>query len=131
MEKDKCSNYIIAVFQTNEDNETIRIINSYEESRRANKWIDDKEEYHNEKEIKENCEIIINNEIIPFSYKHKFNKKGQYKIMYIFKKIITNINHLFCDVKCLVKLDLSNFKANNVTNMHSMFSRCPSLINPT
>ena len=78
MEKDKCSNYIYAIFQTNEDNETIRIINSFEEARREHFWIDDKEEYHNEKEIKDNCEIRINNEIVPFSYKYKFKIKGKY-----------------------------------------------------
>ena len=66
----KINNYIIAEFETKEDNETIRIINSYEETRRENDWKDE-EEYHNEEEIKNNCEIRINNEIIPFCYKYK------------------------------------------------------------
>ena len=36
--------------------------------------------FENEKEIKENCEIKINDKIIPFNYFHKFKKKGKYKI---------------------------------------------------
>ena len=45
-----------------------------------------KEELCNEKEIKENCKIRINNEIIPFSFFYKFKNKGNYTIKYIFKK---------------------------------------------
>ena len=81
------SNYIIAELEIKEDNETIRIINSYEEFKRENNKGDLEEEYLNEKEIKENCKIRINNEIIPFLYKHKFNKKGKYTIEYIFNDI--------------------------------------------
>ena len=128
MEKDKCMN-IIAVFETNEDNETIRIINSFEEARRENTWFSDKEEYHNEKEIKENCEIRINNEITPFSYEHKFNKKGKYTIKYTFSNNITNTNYLFFDCKSLVNINLSNFNNKNITKMNSMFNKCSSLAN--
>ena len=41
------------------------------------------------KEIKENCEIRINDKIILFSYFYKFNKKGKYTIRYIFKQNLT------------------------------------------
>ena len=91
--------------------------------------MDDGEEFHNEKEIKENCEIRINNEIIPFSYKHKFNKKGIYIIKYTFKNNLTKTNYLFYGCKYLVNLDLSNFHTQNVTNMDGMFSGCSSLTN--
>ena len=128
MEKDKCIN-IIAVFKTNEDNETIRIINTYEEYIRENKDSDRGNEFHNEKEIKENCEIRINDEIIPFSYKYKFNKKGKFIIKYIFKKNITKMNYLFYDCESLVNIDLSNFNTQNVTDMRYMFFRCSSLTN--
>ena len=95
----KINNYIIAEFETKEDNEILRIINSYEETKREYNWNYDGEEYNNEKEILENCKIIINNEIIPFCYKYKFNKKGKYTIKYKFKKNLTKTNHLFCDCK--------------------------------
>ena len=71
-------NYIIAELYVKEDNQNIRIINSYEQSNREHKFYEYKKENENEKEIKDNCEIIINDELIPFSYFHKFNKKGKY-----------------------------------------------------
>ena len=75
--KENNNNYIIAEFDIKEDNQNIRIINSYENYIRENNFKFEKE-YENEKEIKDNCEIIINDELIPFSYFHKFNKKGKY-----------------------------------------------------
>ena len=72
------NNYIIAEFDIKEDNQNIRIINSYEQAKRENKNIEDKKEYENEAQIKDNCEIRINDELILFSYFHKFNKKGKY-----------------------------------------------------
>ena len=77
---------IIAEIDIKEDNKNIRIINSYEEYYKENKWFNYRKEDENEKEIKENCEIRINDEIIPFSYFYKFNKKGKYNIKYIYKK---------------------------------------------
>ena len=71
-------NYIIAELYVKEDNQNIRIINSYEQSNREDKFIIYKKENENEKEIKDNCKIRINDELIPFSYFHKFNKKGKY-----------------------------------------------------
>jgi len=87
--KNENNNYIIAEIEIKKDNvnKNIRIINSYEEYKRENK-IDDSEndhKYKNEKEIKENCNIEIENEIIPFSYFYKFKKEGKYKIKYSFK----------------------------------------------
>ena len=73
-------------FYIKEDNENNRIINLYEKNDKENHFIQYKKEYENEKEIKENCEIKINDEIIPFCYFYKFNKKGKYNIKYIFKK---------------------------------------------
>ena len=71
------NNYIIAEIDIKDEdvNNNIRIINSYEEYKRNvfDKTI--KDEYKNEKEIKE-CEIKINDELISFNYYHKFKKKG-------------------------------------------------------
>ena len=60
------------------------------QSNREDKFDKYEKEKENEKEIKENCEIRINNKIIPFSYIYKFNKKGKYNVKYIFKENITN-----------------------------------------
>ena len=72
----------------------IRIINSYEQVKRDHNNIEDKQ-YGNEKQIKENIEIKINNQIIPFSYFYKFKKDGIYKINYSFKNYLTNTECMF------------------------------------
>jgi len=133
------NNYIISEIEIKEDNQYERIINSYEEFYKENKdWIEKievedrrkmlmNEENKNEKEIKENCIIEINNEIIPFSYFHKFEKKGQYKIKYLFKQNLTKCNFIFYGCASLESIDLSNFNTQNVTNMSDMFLGCRSL----
>jgi len=80
-------NFIECELEIKDDNENIRIINSYEKWYKNNKWREFKEEYCNEKEIKKNIVIAINNEIIPFSYFYKFKNKGKYKIKYHLKII--------------------------------------------
>ena len=122
-------NYIIGEFDIKEDNQNIRIINSYEQINRERKFGKYKKEYENEKEIKENCEIRINDKIIPFSYFHKFNKKGKYIIKYIFKQNITKLNCMFSYCSSLTNINLSNFNTNNVTDMSCMFDGCSSLTN--
>ena len=128
-EGDLLNNYIIAEFDIKENNQNIRIINSYEQCCREDKLYDYEEEYANEKELKNNCEIRINNEIIPFSYFHKFNKKGKYKIKYTFLLNIIKIDYMFSKCSSLTNIDLSNFNTNNVTDMCYLFSKCTSLTN--
>ena len=82
------NNYIIGEFNIKEDKQNIRIINSYEQFNREYKAIFQyKKEYENEKEIKTNCEIFINDASIPFSYFHKFNKVNIILNMFL-KKIL-------------------------------------------
>ena len=121
------NNYIIGEFDINEDNQDVRIINSYEQFYKENYFLKYEKEYENEKEIKDNCEIRINNEIIPFSYFHKFNKKGKYKIKYTFKNNTKNTNFMFYKCSSLKEINLSNFNTNNVTNMSRMFYECEKL----
>ena len=81
----------------------------------------------NEKDIKD-CEIYINDKKIDFTYYYTFKKKGEYKIKYKFKNLLTSASFMFYDCKSLLSLDLSNFNTQNVTNIESMFSNCNSLI---
>ena len=62
------TNCIIGELDIKNNEENTRIINSYEHSTKENKEIEYQKENENEKEIKENCEIRINGELIPFSY---------------------------------------------------------------
>jgi len=107
-------NYIIGELNIKEDSQNIRIINSYEQSNSEDKYIKYEQENENEKEIKDNCKIIINAELIPFTFFHKFNKKGKYTILYIFKKNITKTNYMFNGCSSLTNINLSNFNTNNV-----------------
>ena len=121
-------NYIIGEITINEKdvNKKIRIINSYEEAKRNDDLFSGTE---NEKEIKENCEIKIEEQIIKFSYYYEFKKSGNYKIEYLFKKNLSNTNYMFSGCSSLTNLNLSNFNTQNVTNMGYMFYGCSSLTN--
>ena len=129
--KEKNKNYILAEINIEEKsiNKDIRIINTFEEYKRINKLRDDKDDYKyvNEKEIKENCIIKINNNIIPFNYFYKFKEKGKFIIEYLFKYNIKNVAYMFSECYSLTNIDLSNFNNQNVTNMSYMFCECKSL----
>ena len=128
MNSNEYNNYIIGEFEIKENNKRIKIINSYEQFLRETKE-QIRNEYKNEEEIKENIEIIINGKKIPFTYFYKFKEKGKHKIIYIFKKNLTNICCMFYGCSFLINVDLSNFKSQNITFMGGMFMKCSSLIN--
>ena len=116
---------------SNKVNEDIQIINSFENYKRNNKNIEDKEDdykYENEKDIRENIEIRINGKNIGFSYSYKFNKEGKYKIEYLSKNNIRKTNHMFTWCYSLTKLNLSNFNTQNATDMSKVFLCCRTLI---
>ena len=139
---DSKNNYIIAEINISKEhiNKDIRILNSFEQMKREiqNEIDEDNEDdeddednfiYENEKEIKDNCLIKINEKTIRFSYFYKFQKVGIYKIQYIFNKYLTNTNYLFFECSSIINLDLSNFNTQKVISMYCMFSKCSSLIN--
>ena len=109
-------------------NKDIRIINSFEQVKREKMWENNENDYmnENEKDIK-NCEISINNEIIPFSYFYKFNKKGKNIIKYTFRRNLDKMNYLFYECESLENLNLTYFNTKRVTNMKCMFYKCNSL----
>ena len=130
-------NYIIGEINITEEDidKKIQIINSYEELKRKGelKYFNykDKDDWkrENEKEIKENCVIIINDQNIGFSYSHKFQEVGKYKIEYIFKNKLKKLNFMFYNCKSLTNLDFSNFNTEDIINMEYMFFQCKSLTN--
>ena len=133
LEKDlnKNNNYIIAKIKINDVNKDVRIINSFEEYMRENNMkinVED-DEYKNEKEIKDNCEIEMNNIKIKFSYFYKFKNEGIYKIKYIFKNKIRKINHLFSDCKNIEYIDFTNFNTQNIIKMNNLLYNCEKLEN--
>ena len=127
------NNYIIGEIRINsyEINKDILIINSFENAKRKRKWEDSKDEwkYENEKEIKENIEIKINDKPIKCSYYYKFEKEGNYIIKYSFKNNLNKTCYMFSYCDSLINLDFSNFNTENVNNMSYMFAFCNSLTN--
>ena len=120
-------NYITAEIIVENIKNKIKIINSYEEYMRNNYPDEGLDNYYkNDDEIKK-CEIYINEKIIPFNYVYQFQKKGKYKIKYIFKNNITKTNFMFAECDQLMNINLSTFNSENVTNMNSMFYECNSL----
>jgi surface protein len=132
-EKKNKNNFIIAEIDINDKktNKDIRIINSYNEYLRTgknSKNFTDDSRFYNENEIK-NCEIRISDFLIPFNYTHQFKSKGRYIIKYSFKNTINNASFMFGDCQSLTNIDLTNFNAQNITDMGCMLYGCSSLTN--
>ena len=122
-------NYLIAEFSVDDQGiyQNIKIINSYEQYKRENPKVIFDKNRENEKELMQNCKIEINGKLIPFSYYYQFKDKKA-RIKYIFTNNIRQMNFLFCGIKYLESINLSNFNAKNVANMDYMFYGCSSLI---
>ena len=126
-------NHIIAEINIKKEDigKKIKIINSYEQFKRENDWYEnDDDKYLNEKEMKDKCEIIIDDNKIPFNYFHEFDKEGKYEITFKFNtQNITNMIGMFAGCKYLTNINLSNFNTENITNMSYLFYGCESLTN--
>ena len=116
-------NFILAEILITDENkdEEIQIINSHENIVRQEEGKLEESE-KNEEEIKK-CEIKINDNIIPFTYKYKFPNKGKYKICYTFD-ISTRADFLFYNCSAHVNIDFSHFNTKPITNMKGMFCSC-------
>ena len=117
-EKNNPNNYIICEYNIKKDklNQPIQILNSYEEVKRKKPDWDWKniKAIENEKEIKENCEIDLNNKRIDFCYEYKFEKEYKNEIKIISKTPLKSTNWMFFGCSSLTSLNLSNFNTNNV-----------------
>ena len=108
----------------NKNKGNIQIFNSYEEVVRNNSWYKGKG-IENEKEIKDNCEIYLNENKIDFCYEYELEGKNIIKIKCI--NSLNNTNFMFFSCSFLTSLNLSNFNTNNVKDMSYMFRNCSSL----
>ena len=111
------------IYYIHKINQPIQILNSYEEVKRNYLYgnLENIKGIENEKEIKENCEIYLNNKRIDFCYEYKFEKEDKNEIKIISKTPLNNTNFIFSGCSSLTSLNLSNFNTNNVTNMWNMF----------
>ena len=105
-------------------NELIQILNCKEKVKEEYSWL---KGIDNEKEIKEKCDLYINNKIMDFTFKYKFEKEGKNEIKIIIKSPLINTNFMFFRCSSLISLDLSNLDSLNIVNMNYMFFDCSSL----
>ena len=75
------------------------------------------------REVRE-CEIKINDEIVPFDQDYQFPKVGLYKIKYTFKSPLTDASSLFFYCQRLKKVDLSHFQGQKLKSVREMFNGC-------
>ena len=81
----------------------------------------------NLKEIKDFCQMYLNNEKIPFNFEYNFPKEGKYNFRFTYKFALLNTSHMFFGCKTIISLDLSNFDTSDCKNMGSMFFGCTNL----
>ena len=119
--------YCEHLIQKKDENDELnrQILNCYE---KIIKEFPNLEGKKNKIELKENCELYINDEKIDFYFNYQFPQEGSNIIKIICQKPLINTNYMFCNCSTLTLLDLSNFKTNNIINMNCMFYNCSSLI---
>ena len=109
IKESKDNNYIEATLTINEDfNQLIKLINE-------------------NKDIKNCCEIYINDKNIGFNCNYKFNIPGTYNIKYKFSQKLKSTSDLFLDCQHLETIDLSKFDSSEIDSMKWMFCNCFSL----
>ena len=109
----------------------INLIYDYSENLdiRGNEYISDFSEAKNLnlKLFQENVDLYVNDKKINFLFKYNVKNLNEIKVIFKFKKLLTNASHLFTGCSSIKSIDLSSFNTNNVKNMNFMFEGCTSL----
>ena len=82
---------------------------------------------YDNKYIKEDIDIYINNKKLINENKYKFHKKGIYKYKLIFRNPITNLKSLFSECKNLYSINLFYLDTSKVTDISFMLNKCFNL----
>ena len=115
-------NEIICIYDKQEDE--INLLHDY-----TDKWKIGEEYYIEAKNNinDNNIDIYINDKKIKFNYKYKSNEKGNIQVKFVFNKLLTSTNSMFCGCSSLQSINLSSFNTTDVKDMSYMFSFCSSL----
>ena len=79
-----------------------RILNCYEESKKENPFL---EGIENEKQIKDNCELYLNDKKLDFCFEYEFENEGNLMITINYKKLLINTNFMFNNCLSLTYLN--------------------------
>ena len=102
--------------------EEINLLHDYSINTAVLNWKDSTYYKEGGKNINENnIDIYINDNKIKFDYKYKSNERGDIKVKFIFRNLLTITYQMFRDCKSLISIDLSSFDTTNVSNMGFMF----------
>ena len=131
-------NYILCYYDIKKQNlnQPIQILNFIDENKKK-EYIEESKKNNtidlnfetNDEEIKKNCELYVNDNLIKFSSKYQFDKIGKNTIKILIKKPLKNIQFLFNKCIVLNSLDLSNLNSFKVVSMRSCLNKCLSLQN--
>ena len=119
-------NEIICIYDKNE--EEINLLHDY--SFELVGFCDNDIDFYNEgkNNINEkNIEIYINDKKLTFCYNYKSEEKGEIKVKFKFKKLITSTHDMFTYCSSLKSIDFSYFNSSQVKDMGFMFYDCSSL----
>ena len=75
----------------------------------------------------ENTELLIGGIKTKYQPYFKPSEKGSYEIILKFSNYFNDCSYMFSSCKQITKIDLSNFKTNEVTDMSYMFYFCTNL----
>ena len=117
---DPTKNFAISYYEIKSDNinKPTQILNYNNEPKSINL-----------KEIKDFCQISLNDESIAFKFEYPFPKEGKYNIKFSYKYCLVNSSNMFFSCKSLISLDLTNFNSAYIKNMSCMFFGCTNLEN--
>ena len=74
-----------------------------------------------------NIEIYINDKKLTFCYNYKSEEKGEIKVKFKFKKLITSTHDMFNFCSSLKSIDFSYFNSSQIEDIGFMFCGCSSL----
>ena len=81
----------------------------------------------NKKLFQESVDIFIKDKKINFNFKYNIKDLNEIKVTFKFKKLLTNMSHMFSGCSSLKSVDLSSFNTNNINNMSFVFDACRHL----
>ena len=114
----------IYVIKDDKVGKKVQILNCFNEIKKKNAKLEDN---YNEEELRENCELYINEKKIDFCFNYIFPKAGKYVLKIKCKKPLENVNCMFDNCSCLINIDFSKFNSYQIKNMNRMFFKCSSL----
>ena len=102
----------------------VQLLNCFEQTEKVQTNF---EGIDNGKELKDNIEIYINDKKVTFCYNYKSEEKGEIKVKFKFKKLITSTHDMFNFCSSLKSIDFSYFNSSQIEDIGFMFCGCSSL----